>query len=592
MTSRLLVPSLGALLALLCSSCAAAAASTRCFPPDFALGTATAAFQVEGAWNVSGREPSIWDAYCRAQPELQCADVADDLFHRYHEDVARMAAMGLTSFRFSISWSRVMRWDAEQHRMRPNPRGVAFYHALLDDLRARGLQAIATLYHFDLPLTLQTQLEPRGWLHPDIAAHFQDFAALAFREFGGKVKYWATFNEPLTFISGGYGSCDAAPGGVEPSRTNTYTVAHNVLLSHAKAVALFRQLKQGEGSAVAEDARIGIVLNAEFGYPVDPSNALDVAAAERKMQFDLGWFLTPLVTGDYPQIMRERVGERLPRFSAQETALVKGSYDVLMLNHYYSRVVTDCDSERSEISCGELPLGHARDRGIDDSRAPNGARAPPASSPECSWLAGYPDGYLDTIKWMHAKDPSTEILLTENGWCGNEQVDNLDQLWYFQAYVEQVYKAVAEEKIPIIGYTAWSFLDNNEWGSYKPRFGLHYVNFTKPASPTATKLERIPRPAAKWFAHLAKTKCLDGWDIETSALELDEQEAAAPREGIRNPEAGGNDEGVPWSLTEVIVLIVVGVVVLGAITCEAMRELRLSSQGSPEELQVLITIED
>ncbi|KAE9031990.1 hypothetical protein PR003_g3162 [Phytophthora rubi] len=566
---------------------AVAAAEPRCFPPDFLFGTATAAFQVEGAWNVSGRELSIWDDLCRSQRGLQCADVADDFFHRYHADVGRMAAMGLSSFRFSISWSRVMHWDPHERRMRPNARGLAFYHALLDDLQTRGLQPIATLYHFDLPLTLQTQLEPKGWLNPDIVTHFEDFAALAFREYGQKVKYWATFNEPLMFISGGYGSCDDAPGGMEPSSTNTYTVAHNVLLSHAKAVKLFRELKQGEASVVAVDARIGIVLNAEFGYPVEQSNAGDVAAAERKMQFDLGWFLTPIVTGDYPQIMRERVGERLPRFSAEEAALVKGSYDVLMLNHYYSRVVTDCGSQRAVITCEELPLGHARDRGIDDTRAPNGARAPPASSPECSWLAGYPEGYLDTIKWMHAKDPSTEILLTENGWCGNEQVENLDQLWYFQAYVEQVYKAVVEEKIPILGYTAWSFLDNNEWGSYKPRFGLHYVNFT------ATELTRIPRPAAKWFAHLSTTKCLDGWDIDAVQMDAEEkQEAAAPHEKMRNPEAGGNDEGVPWSLAEVIILIVLGVIVLAAITCEAMRELRLSSQGSPEELQVLITVED
>ncbi|KAG6614826.1 Beta-glucosidase 30 [Phytophthora cinnamomi] len=568
-----------------------AAAEARCFPADFLFGTATAAFQVEGAWNASGREPSIWDNYCRSQPGLQCADVADDFFHRYHDDVGRMAAMGLSSFRFSISWSRVMHWDARERRMRPNPQGLAFYHALLDDLQTHGLQPIATLYHFDLPLTLQTQLEPKGWLNQDIVTHFEDFAALAFREFGTKVKYWATFNEPLTFISGGYGSCDAAPGGMEPSTTNTYIVAHNVLVSHAKAVKLFREMKQGERSVVAVDARIGIVLNAEFGYPVEASNALDVAAAERKMQFDLGWFLMPLVTGEYPTIMRERIGERLPRFSAEEAALVQGSYDVLMLNHYYSRVVTDCDSERSKITCDELPLGHARDRGIDDTRAPNGARAPPASSPECSWLAGYPDGYLDTIKWMHAKDPSAQILLTENGWCGNEQVVNLDQLWYFQAYVEQVYKAVVEEKIPILGYTAWSFLENNEWGSYKPRFGLHYVNFTK--QDVSTELARVPRPTAKWFAHLATTKCLDGWDRDTVQMDAEEkQEAAAPREKLHNPEAGGNDVGVPWSLTEVIVLIVVGVIVLGAITCEAMRELRLSSQGSPEELQVLITIED
>ncbi|KAG2527411.1 hypothetical protein JM18_003139 [Phytophthora kernoviae] len=489
----------------------------------------------------------------------------------------------------------VMHWDAETKRMQPTPEGVAFYHALLDDLEAHMMQAVVTLYHFDLPAALQSQLEPTtGWLNPDIVTHFEEFAELAFREFGGKVKYWATFNEPLTFISGGYGSCDAAPGGVNPSDTNTYTVAHHVLLSHAKAVEIYRRLQE-KTSLVDKKSRIGIVLNAEFGYPVNETNALDVAAAERKMQFDIGWFLMPLVTGDYPEVMRQRVGNRLPQFTPDEAALVKGSYDIFMLNHYYSRMVTDCDSPRSELTCDELPLGHARDRGIDDTRAPSGARVPPASNPECSWLTGYPDGYLATIKWLHTKDPAAAILLTENGWCGDEQVENLDQLWYFQAYVEQVYKAVVEDNIPIIGYTAWSFLDNNEWGSYKQRFGLHYVNFTTETSsrsPVMADLTRIPRPAAKWFAHVSTTKCLDGWaleGVEQTAVE-ETGEVAAPHERM-NPEAGGNGVNVPWSLGEVIFLVVVGIVVLCVITCEALRELRQSNRGSPEELEVLITIE-
>ncbi|KAG7389536.1 hypothetical protein PHYPSEUDO_010181 [Phytophthora pseudosyringae] len=535
---------------LSCIAAPVAASDARCFPSDFLFGTTTAAVQAEGAWNVSGREPSVWDDYCRSRPGLQCAE----------DSSQRMSDLGLASSRFSISWSRVMRWDAETQRMAPNPHGVAFYHALLDDLQANGLQAIATLYHSDLP----SQLGPNGWLHQDIVTHFEDFAALAFREYGSKVTFWATFNEPLTLISGGYGSCGAAPGGMKPADTDTYTVAHNVLRAHARAVALFRELKQrGEGSAV-DGARIGIALNAAYGHPLDESNALDVVAVERKMQFDLGWFLMPLVTGDYPKIMRERVGERLPRFSPEEAALVKGSYDVLMLNHYfYSRVVTDCDSERSQISCDELPLGHARDRGIDDTQA----RVPPASSRERSGLAGSPGGYLATIKWLHAKDPTVDILLTENGWCGNDELENRDQVNFFGEVVEQVYKAVVEHNIPIIGW------------SYNPRSGLHNVNDTKNAS---------PHPAAKWFTHLSTTKCLDGWDLETVQMDTEEkQEATATREELHNPEAGGNGEGVPWSLSEVILLVVVGLAILGAITCEAMRELHLTNEGSPDELQAV-----
>jgi len=162
-----MAPLRGSPLSLLCVGLLYGAASIvsgskpRCFPPDFLFGTATAAFQVEGAWNESGREPSIWDDYCRSQPDLQCADVADDFFHRYRDDVALMDRMGLSSFRFSISWSRLMHSDGAQ-RMAPTPQGIAFYHALLDDLQSRGLTAIVTLYHFDLPSTLQTL---NGWLN-------------------------------------------------------------------------------------------------------------------------------------------------------------------------------------------------------------------------------------------------------------------------------------------------------------------------------------------------------------------------------------------------------------------------------------------
>ena len=541
----------------------------------FSLGTQPAAFQVKDIGHVSDREPqSFFDDYCQSQPDLQCTDMANDFFRHYGDAVQWMKDMGMSSFRFSISWSRIMHWDGETRRMQLNPQGIASYHALLDALQAQAMQPIATLYHFDLPIMLQTQLEPKGWLNPDIVTHFEDFAKLAFREYGGKIAYWATFNEPLTFISGSYGLHDAAPDARELSDTNTYTVGHNLLLSHAKAVAIFRALKGEETSVVAAGARIGIVFNAELGYPVDESDTMDAEAADRKMQFDLGWFMTPIMTGKYPKTMRERVGERLPRFSSDEAALVKGSYDVFMLNNYYSRVVTNCDSEHSAISCGELSQGHARDRGIDDTRASSGARMPPT------------DDYVATIRWLHEKDPSTEILLTDNGLCGKDQINNLDRLQHFQVYVGQVYTAVVEEKIPIIGYTAW-LSDINERGSNEPQLDVRDVNFT---SRSAQVLPRISCPAAKWFTHLTTTKCLDDWDQGVVEMDVEEQEEeTAPREKMLE---SGNDVGVPWSLDEVIFLIIIGVVVLGAITCEATRELRMNSRGSPEEVQILITIKD
>ncbi|KAG2502425.1 hypothetical protein JM18_007954 [Phytophthora kernoviae] len=443
-----------------------ATAEPRCFPEDFLFGSATASYQVEGAAKEGGRTPSIWDQFCRERPGVKCANVADDFYHRYKDDIKLMVETGLQSFRFSISWSRVMNWDSALHGMRPNPEGIAFYHSLIDELQSNGIKPILTLYHWDLPLELHTELSPQGWLNSDIVEHYLEFATLMFHEYGGKVKLWTTFNEPLSFTSSGYSTGREAPG-FTGSPTQVYTATHNVLLSHARAVQQFRELKAS--NVINGKARIAIVLNADYAYPLDSSNPADVEAASRKMEFDVGWFLSPIVSGDYPSVMREIVGDRLPRFSAEETDLLKGSYDLFMLNHYSSRMVTD----------------------------------------------SYPPGYLETIKWLHKHDTSAEILLTENGWCGDDEIDNPDQLWYFQAYLEQVHKAVTEENIPIIGYTAWSFLDNYEWGSYTSRFGLYYVNYTSEAGspdfyePKPTDLARIARPSAKWFQTVAKTKCLN-----------------------------------------------------------------------------------
>lgn len=500
------------------ASVEASAQPSKCFPDGFLFGTATAAYQVEGGWQDADRGPSICDDYCRERaPVYECANVADDFFHRYKQDVGLMADMGLNAFRFSISWSRVMQWDPVLRRMVPNPPGIAFYRSLLDELVANGMAPVVTLYHWDLPSELHTELSPPGWLNPSIVGHFLDFANLMFDEFGAKVPYWATFNEPWSFTTQGYGSGRRAPG-MNNSDTNVYLSAHHVLLSHGETVARFRQLRSQPASLIHPNARISIVLNLDTAYPLDPTSSGDVAAAERKMQFGLGWYLSPIVSGEYPAVMRDRAGDRLPSFTPAQAQLLRGSYDLFMLNHYSSKVVTNCDSLHSRIDCSHLPLGWERDLGIDDSRIPEDSR--PASlgshgKPNCAWFSGYPEGYMTTIKWMHRHDPSAEILLTENGWCGNATVENTDQLWYYQAYLDQVHRAIFHENIPIIGYTAWSFVDNYEWGSYEPRFGLFYVEFTSETgrvdeqTPSLDKLRRIPRPAAHWFSHLAQSKCLD-----------------------------------------------------------------------------------
>ncbi|KAG3123881.1 hypothetical protein PI126_g23503, partial [Phytophthora idaei] len=363
---------------------------SRCFPEDFLFGSATASYQVEGAVKEGGRTPSIWDEYCHTQPGLKCANVADDFYHRYKDDVKLMVKTGLQSFRFSVSWSRVMNWDAETSRMRPNPEGIAFYHSLIDELSSNGIVPILTIYHWDLPIELHTQLQEEGWLGSEIIDHYVEYATLLFNEYGNKVNYWTTFNEPLSFVAGGYALGMGAPG-YTGSLTQAYTAAHNVLLSHAQAVKRFRELKTS--SVIGDKARIGIVLNADYAYALDESDPADVEAAARKMEFDVGWFLAPIVTGDYPPIMREIVSARLPQFYGDQSELLKGSYDLFMLNSYASRQVTSCNSKTSNKDCGTLSPGFEQDRGIDDSHIIPGTRQrskKASKDPHCAMFTAYP----------------------------------------------------------------------------------------------------------------------------------------------------------------------------------------------------------
>ncbi|KAG9403873.1 hypothetical protein AC1031_005367 [Aphanomyces cochlioides] len=484
----------------------ASKSTKRCFPDDFLWGTATASYQVEGAWNETGRTPSIWDDFCRKNADVQCANVADDFVHRYKGDIAIMKHMGLSTFRLSISWSRLMTWNNTTKKMERNQPGIDFYHSLLDTLHAAKIKPVVTLYHWDLPLALQTNVD--GWLDPSIVTHFNEYAELVFEEFGAKAQYWTTFNEPTSFVLAGYAEQGRHPPEVKNSDTAAYLAAHHVLLSHANAVKTFR--------SKSIDGQIGIVLVSNMAFPLDKSSPQDQEAAERVLQFYVGWYLNPIVNGDYPEVMKKRAGAHLPQFTAEESALLKGSYDVFMFNHYSSNLVTDCASPTSEKPCAELARGWAADLGVDAVRFPVGSR--PASTNAngdrlCTWFNGYPEGYLPYIRWGHAFNKSTPILLTENGWCGNSTIDNQDQLWYYQGYVDQVWQGI-QEGIPIIGYHAWSFVDNYEWGSFEPRFGLFHVDFPAETgskegyTPRKNDLKLTPRPAAFWYEKLAKTNCL------------------------------------------------------------------------------------
>eukprot|EP00457_Paulinella_chromatophora_P004150 gb/GEZN01004160.1/.p1 GENE.gb/GEZN01004160.1/~~gb/GEZN01004160.1/.p1 ORF type:complete len:533 (-),score=72.82 gb/GEZN01004160.1/:415-1962(-) len=486
----------------------------QCFPRHFMFGSATAAYQVEGAITAGGREPSIWDTFCKSKPNLDCAGLADNFYHMYHSDIEQMSKMGLQSFRLSLSWSRLMSWDETAGRMVVNRAGVIFYHRVIRALKAAHIEPIITLYHWDLPEILNKKLDPPGWLSRHIIPHYLDFASAVFHHFGHATKYFATFNEPQTFLQLGYDMGIHAPG----FRNSSYLAGHHVLLAHGHAVKIFRLLQMR--GYVSPSAGIGMVLNLQNALPMDPVKDVIANAAERNNQFRAGWFLEPMFHGRYPDVMRESAGARLPIFTPTEARLMRGSFDLLMLNYYSTTLATKCDSPRSTIPCSALLPGFDADLGLDTSKFPEdsftGGTDGPGGPLLCGWFRGVPGGYLEAIRWMHRQQLkagyNVSLLLTENGFCGNATVDNPDMLRYYKMELHEVYKAV-QEHIPVIGYTAWSLLDNYEWGSFKPRFGLFYIDFPSDIGklthrPLNNSLTRVPRPTVAWLSELAKTGCI------------------------------------------------------------------------------------
>jgi len=466
-----------------------------CFPKGFKWAVATAAYQVEGAVAEGGRTPSIWDTFCKSKEGMACADRGNDMYHMYKDDIRMMKELKVGYYRFSFAWSRVMKWDANQSKAVANPEGVQFYTDLIHELRRNHLEPLVTLYHWDMPMFLEDEIG--GWLGDDIADHFADYSKVCFTYFGQLVPMWFTMNEPWTFAYLGYGPGAHAPG-KDNSDTNTYKAAHNVLLAHGKSVQLYRKMRE-EGKVMSR-GEISIVLNADFGIPAEPGNKEDETAAEAYVQYVLDWFLHPIMRGTYPPHMITRAGANLPTFTEEQKKMIMGTLDdnVLGLNHYTTKLITECDSERSLTPCANLSKGWAADLHVDSSAHPADAR----KSPKCVWHAGWPKGYGMLMDYVHKNYPEVKILLTESGWCGDKIIDDLDQLWYYKTYVAEVLAAL-KRGIPVLGYTAWSVMDNYEWGSFNERFGLWYVDFET--------LERVPKTASFWFSKVVENNCLDDY---------------------------------------------------------------------------------
>ena len=449
------------------------------FPHDFVWGTATSSYQIEGAAFVDKRSASIWDTFAHTPGKVangDHGDIACDHYHLYEQDIKLMSEMGIDAYRFSISWSRLLP-DGTPDSL--NQSAVRFYQGIIDTCLEHGITPWVTLYHWDLPQCLHDQ--EQGWLDRRIIARFSDYAEVCFELFGTKVKHWITINEPWVIALLGYGQGMFAPG--HESDSEPYLVGHNLLLAHAKAVKVYRHKFQKY-----QGGTIGITLNSDWREPKTQSSE-DVTAAQRAMEFFLGWFADPLYFGDYPRTMRDALGDRLPRFSESEQKDLIHSSEFFGLNHYSTMYA----SEPSEDDVHEDVKGNG---GVDKDQRVTLSVDPNWAITDMGW-AVVPWGVRKLLHWIRDRYENPNIVITENG-CAYDDAPNKQgivndqrRIEYYQSYLEECALAI-QDGVVLSGYFAWSFMDNFEWAcGYEKRFGLHYVDFKTQ--------KRTAKQSAHWY---------------------------------------------------------------------------------------------
>ena len=447
----------------------AATAQGRQFPEGFLWGTATAAYQVEGAVKEDGRTPSIWDTFSHTPGKTvngATGDVADDHYHRYKEDVQVMKALGVRAYRFSISWPRVF----PQGTGAPNPKGLDFYNRLVDELLANGIQPFATLYHWDLPQVLQDR--GGGWESRDTSQAFADYAGYVARRLTDRVKHIFTINEFGAFVELGYRVGIHAPGlKLPPGRFNQ--TRHHAVLGHGLAVQAIRA--QGR-----PDTKVGLAENITICVPVIETPE-HVDASVRAMREVNAAYTTVIYEGRYTDAYLSGAGADAPRFTAEDLKIIASPLDFLGINIYTGMYV------RADAS----PAGYAA--------VPHPASFPHMASP---WLFVCPESLYWGARHAARIWKVPHIYITENGCSSSDvpasdgKVYDTDRLMYLRNYLTHLQRATSEG-LPVRGYFLWSLMDNFEWADgYTNRFGLHHVDFTTQ--------KRTPKLTADWYRAVVK----------------------------------------------------------------------------------------
>ncbi|CAN1158070.1 Beta-glucosidase 24 [Linum perenne] len=412
----------------------------------------------------------------------------------YQEDVAIMKKTGLDSYRFSISWPRILPNGKASGGV--NKEGITYYNNLIDELLANGIKPMVTLFHFDIPQSLED--EYGGFLSSKVVKDFFDYADVCFKYFGDRVKYWITLNEPLGYSLAGYGIGQLAPGRCSEwlnmnctngdSATEPYIVGHNLLLAHAVVVYLYRHKYHATQKGV-----IGISQLAQWSIPLSNSKE-DHDAAQRSNDFLIGWFMEPLVTGNYPTSMRALVGNRLPKFSKKESKMLKGSFDFVGLNYYSTMYVTNGSPPSNPMFASFLT-----DSRTNSSFERNGVPIGPKAGTR-QYI--YAKGFREVVLYVKEKYNNPIIYITENGMAevNNETLTLKEALAdtmrvdFYRQHLTYLSRAI-KDGAKVKGYFAWSLLDNFEWtDGYTVRFGINYVDYKN-------NLKRYPKQSSIWFTN-------------------------------------------------------------------------------------------
>nr|CAA64442.1 beta glucosidase [Manihot esculenta] len=487
------------------------------FPDDFIFGTATSAYQIEGAANKFGRGASVWDTFTHQYPERildhSTGDVADGFYYRFKGDIQNVKNMGFNAFRFLISWPRVI--PSGTRREGINEQGIEFYNKVINEIINQGMEPFVTIFHWDTPQAIEDKYG--GFLSANIVKDYREYADLLFERFGDRVKFWMTFNEPWSLSGFAYDDGVFAPGRCSSwvnrqcragdSATEPYIVAHHLLLAHAAAVKIYRENYQE-----TQNGKIGITL---FTYWFEPlSNSTDDMQASRTaLDFMFGLWMDPITYGRYPRTVQYLVGNRLLNFTEEVSHLLRGSYDFIGLQYYTSYYAKP-----------NAPYDPNHIRYLTDNRVTetpydyNGNLIGPQAYSD--WFYIFPESIRHLLNYTKDTYNDPVIYITENGVDNqNNETEPIQdavkdgfRIEYHRKHMWNALGSLKFYHVNLKGYFAWSYLDNFEWNiGYTARFGLYYVDYNN-------NLTRIPKDSAYWFKaflnpeNITKTTRTVSWD--------------------------------------------------------------------------------